>query len=89
MLILQQVLLDFGILFCDADENALKSAWPTIREKPKELLGVCIDQKDDYHKLEDLHYVLTFLKAFLTHRTKFENAVNSMIIFSTVSFFII
>lgn len=77
-------MIDFEILFPEVDANALMSVWPTIREKPKTQLNVSIDSIDDYHKQDELHDLLTFVKAFPNHRTKFENAVKSFMIFSNV-----
>lgn len=77
--------MDFKILFSEVNADALLMSWIEIRKNPKRLLNISLEEDDNYHKLGEVHDILTFVKAFPTHRVKFETAVNSLVIFENVS----
>lgn len=85
--LVRKVLKDFKLLFPELDSSLLDK-WPTIRHKPKRL-NVSFDPIAAYSLSDDLYDVLLYLKAFSTHRTKFENAVNALVLISTVISFIL
>lgn len=80
------VLIDFGFLYTGINSDSLKRSWQQIRKKPFEHYKTELDQsKLYYHTDDDRHDLITFLSVLPTHRTKFENSVNSMLIFVDVS----
>lgn len=79
------ILIDFGLLYTGINGDSLKHSWQQIRKKPFEFFKTELDQsKSCYHIDDNRHDLLTFLSALPTHRTKFENSVNSMFIFVDV-----
>lgn len=74
-------------MFADSDHDALIKKWPSIEKKPFEMFQVNLDRSSNkYHRDPILHNMLTFVKLFPTHRYKFERAVDSLIVFSDVSY---
>lgn len=73
-------------MFGDREADALLRVWPLISNKPTELFKIELDRNIAvYHKDDDRYKFLTFLKLLPVYRTKFENAVDSMITFVSVT----
>lgn len=80
------ILIDFEFLHPGINGESLKRSWHQIQKKPFEFHKTELDQsKLCYHTDDNRHDFLTFLNVLPTHRTKFENSVNSMFIFLDVS----
>lgn len=72
-------------MFDDLAGDALTKIWSTIDKKPSQIFKINLDNATDaYHRDDERHKFLTFLKLLPAHRTKFENAVDSMFIFVSV-----
>lgn len=82
----QQINIDFKILYKDHNADSLVSLWPHIGKKPYQLYKIELDRSvDSYHVDDERHDFLTYLQLLPAHKTKFENAVDSMFIFVNVS----
>lgn len=73
-------------MFEDIDSKRLIETWKSIEKKPFEMFQIRLDRRiDAYHRDDDLHNMLTFVKLFSTHKYRFERSVGSLIVFSDVS----
>lgn len=76
---------DYEYMFEDKDPNALTEKWKSIEKKPFEKNQITLDRTvAAYHRDNTLHNFLTFVKFFSTHKKKFDDSVNHLIIFSEV-----
>lgn len=72
-------------MFPNVDHEALSKKWCEIEKKPFDIFRVSLDRRfDAYHRDATLHNMLTFVKLFPVHRTKFQQSVNALIAFSNV-----
>lgn len=80
-------MLDFKIMFENANDSRLIDIWPNIKNIPFEKFGVRIekDKCPGSRKNDDIFKMLMFLKMIPTPRYSFDKAVGSFMIFSEVA----
>lgn len=72
-------------MFPDVTANALIDVWKEIEMKPMEKYNIALtDNATIFHKDLDVHRFFLFLKMLPCHRTKFDSAVKSFMVFSEV-----
>lgn len=80
-----QINIDFELMYKDHAADSLTKMWPNISKNPNAIYKIELDPAiDAFHIDDERHDFLTYLKLLPAHKTKFENAVASMIIFVDV-----
>lgn len=79
-------MLDFKLMFENANDSRLVDVWPEIKNIPFEKFGIRIDKAKcpGSRKNDDIFKMLMFLKLIPTPRHSFEKAMHSFMIFSEV-----
>lgn len=72
------------MIFNQSSES-LKSMWPAIKSHPQTVYKITLDRTvEKFNFDQDMYDFLSYLKLINTHKTKFDDAVNALIVFSNV-----